>query len=61
MGQVTDIELVGSSLMARAPIKPAVDFDRLEQVFVMLRRGPTMELLYGTAEGDATVAASGLP
>jgi hypothetical protein len=30
-------------------VRPAVDFGRLEQVFVMLERGPTMELLY---DGD---------
>ena len=30
-------------------VEPAVDFGRLEQVFVMLRRGPTMDLLYAAA------------
>jgi len=33
-------------LMQTAKLIPAVDFGRLEQAFVMLRRGPTMELLY---------------
>jgi hypothetical protein len=33
-------------------VQPAVDFARLEQVYVMLRRGPTMELLYATGDGD---------
>ena len=32
--------------MQTAKLIPAVDFGRLEQAFVMLRRGPTMELLY---------------
>jgi hypothetical protein len=27
-------------------VDPAVDLGQLEQVFVMLRRGPTMDLLY---------------
>ena len=31
----------------------AVDFGKLEQVFVMLRRGPTMELLFGSKAGRA--------
>ena len=35
----------------RAEVRPAVDFGRLEQVFVMLQRGPTMDLLYA-ADGD---------
>ena len=38
--------------MQTALLEPAVDFGRLEQVFVMLRRGPTMELLYGSQDGD---------
>jgi hypothetical protein len=29
-----------------------VDFGRLEQVFVMLHRGPTMDLLFGGGDGD---------
>jgi hypothetical protein len=40
-------------MLRTASVRPAVDFGRLEQVFVMLRRGPTMELLYATDEGDA--------
>ena len=40
-------------LQRDAEVRPAVDFGRLEQVFVMLRRGPTMELLYATEGGDS--------
>jgi len=40
----------GGQLMQTATLEPAVDFGRLEQVFVMLRRGPTMELLYGSGK-----------
>ena len=32
-----------------AILTPAVDFERLEQVFVMFHQGPTMALLYGTS------------
>ena len=50
LGEVTAISYPSGSLLQAATLKPAVDFGRLEQVFVMLRVGPTMELLYG---GDA--------
>ena len=56
MGEVVEILDPGSQLMQTALIEPAVDFGRLEQVFVMLRRGPTMELLYGAEDGDLAVA-----
>jgi rod shape-determining protein MreC len=46
LGTVTALEPPGSKLMGTAVVAPAVDFARLEQAFVMLRRGPTMELLY---------------
>jgi hypothetical protein len=36
----------GGRLTRIAVIDPAVDLGQLEQVFVMLRRGPTMDLLY---------------
>ena len=44
----------------RPPCTPSVDFGRLEQVFVMLRRGPTMDLLFGAA-GDATPDVISIP
>ncbi len=49
LGQVTSLERPGSKLLGTAVVTPAVDFGRLEQAFVMLRRGPTMELLYSEA------------
>jgi len=52
LGKVMAIEPSGSRLLRTAVLAPAVDFGRLEQAFVMLRRGPTMELLY-RAEGAA--------
>lgn len=52
IGTVVGISEPGSQLLQTATIQPAVDFGRLEQVFVMLRRGPAMELLYSTSIGD---------
>ena len=54
LGRVTEVEPVGASLLRVASLAPAVDFGRLEQAFVMLRRGPTMELLY-RSESSAPV------
>jgi rod shape-determining protein MreC len=58
IGEITSVSDPGSGLLQVATLTPAVDFGRLEQVFVMLRRGPTMELLYGEGESgeDATRA-----
>ena len=36
----------GGRLTTIAVVEPSVDFGRLEQVFVMLRRGPIMDVLY---------------
>jgi rod shape-determining protein MreC len=47
LGEVTELKDSDRSLMRSARLRPAVDFGRLEQVFVMLRRGSTMDLLYG--------------
>jgi rod shape-determining protein MreC len=55
LGRVIDVEPLGASLLRVALLAPAVDFGRLEQAFVMLRRGPTMELLY-RSESSAPVA-----
>jgi len=52
LGEVIGISEPGSGLLQTATMQPAVDFGRLEQVFVVLRRGPTMELLYATGDGD---------
>ena len=51
IGVVRRISDPGGRLLQTAVLVPAVDFGRLEQVFVMLHRGPAMELLYG-AQGD---------
>jgi rod shape-determining protein MreC len=51
LGTIEALSDAGGRLLQTATLKPAVDFGRLEQVFVMLRRGPTMDLLYG-ANGE---------
>lgn len=50
LGEVTEVADLGGSLMQSASVSPAVEFGRLEQVFVILRRGTGMELLYETGE-----------
>jgi rod shape-determining protein MreC len=46
VGEVEEVVAAPYGLTQRAILKPAVDFGRLEQVFVVLWRAPTMELLY---------------
>ena len=58
IGRVIAVSEPGSKLLRTASLEPAVDFGRLEQAFVMLRRGPTMELLYTTDAGDDGRVAS---
>jgi rod shape-determining protein MreC len=57
IGRVTAVSPSDSMMLQTAEVRPAVDFGRLEQVFVMLRRGQTMELLYATGAGDAANGA----
>lgn len=56
VGTVKSVADAGTELMRTAVLEPAVDFGRLEQVFVMLRRGPTLELLYTNQSGDTVEA-----
>ena len=51
VGEVVEVHADPTAFVHRAVLKPAVDFGRLEQVFVLLWRGPTLELLY-EGEGD---------
>lgn len=63
LGRVGELREAGGRLTRIAVIEPAVDLGQLEQVFVMLRRGPQMELLYRPnlpredLEGPAPVSA----
>jgi rod shape-determining protein MreC len=59
IGRVTAVSDPGAKLVQTATLEPAVDFGRLEQVFVILRRGPTLELLYRGEEGDLAPARPG--
>jgi rod shape-determining protein MreC len=52
VGTVRSVNTDRTQLLHTARVEPAVDFGRLEQVFVMLRRGPTMDLLFGGGDGD---------
>lgn len=56
LGEVTAVQKDRNQLLHTATVRPAVDFGRIEQVFVLLRRGPTMDLLYerdGDVPGEA--------
>lgn len=46
IGEVVEVGEAGD-LLQTALLKPAVDFGRLEGVFVMLWRSPTMDLIHG--------------
>jgi rod shape-determining protein MreC len=46
IGRVAELRDAGGRLTKIAVVEPAVDLGQLEQVFVMLRRGPVMDLLY---------------
>ena len=52
IGVVATVEEASAQLQREAAVDPVVDFGRLEQVFVMLRRSSTMDLLYATEGGD---------
>ncbi len=51
IGVITEVADPEAGLVQKAALAPTVDFGRLEQVFVLLHRAPTMDLLYGV-EGD---------
>ena len=46
IGRVSELEEAGGRLTKIAVVTPSVDLGRLEHVFVLLRRGPVMDLLY---------------
>ncbi|MFP8877867.1 MAG: rod shape-determining protein MreC, partial [Myxococcota bacterium] len=52
IGKVVALPEPGPQLLARATLEPTVDFSKLEQVFVILRRGATLDLLYASDDGD---------
>jgi rod shape-determining protein MreC len=58
IGEVEELLDPGGGLLQTATLRPAVDFGRLEQVFVMMRRGPTMDLLYEREERAVPVESA---
>jgi rod shape-determining protein MreC len=59
LGRVAEIRDATGQLTQIAVVRPAVDLGQLEQVFVMLRRGPTMELLYRSNSPEDDLAGPG--
>jgi len=59
IGEVVSATTEGSRLLQRARVRPAVDFGRLEQLFVVLWRSPTLELLSGDLDSPAASGGSG--
>ena len=52
IGTITTVQIEEARLLHTGRVRPSVDFGRIEQVFIMLQRGPTMDLLYA-GEGDS--------
>lgn len=59
VGSVAELPESGSGLLRTALLEPSVDFSRLEQVFVLLWRSPTMELLHQGPGPGRTADAPG--
>ncbi len=51
IGAVRSVQADRNEILHSAKVEAAVDFGRLEQVFVLLQRSSTMDLLFG-ADGD---------
>ena len=58
LGTIEEARGAEGRLLREAVLRPAVDFGRLEQVFVMLWRAPSMDLLYGE-KSDASMGPPG--
>lgn len=64
VGSVSALPEAGSRLLRAAELEAAVEFGRLEQVFVLLWRSPTLELLFPAppgASGEAETRADAAP
>ena len=59
IGEVVSATSEGSRLLQRARVRPAADFGRLEQLFVVLWRSPTLELLSGDLDNPAPARSAG--
>jgi hypothetical protein len=61
---VQSVNAQPGALVHTAQLAPAVDFGQLENAFVMLARGPSMELLYegdGDTESETPRSAAAAP
>ena len=61
VGTVDGVFDPGGQLQSRANLHPSVDLARLEQVFVMLWRAPSMALLYGDADAEVVAREEEAP
>src|SRR5215472_15457672 len=59
IGEVVSATSEGSRLLQRARVRPAADFGRLEQLFVVLWRSPTLELLSGDPDNPTPAPGAG--
>ncbi|SRR5208337_2959452 len=59
IGEVVLATTGGSRLLQHVRIHPSVDFGRLEQLFVVLWRSPTLELLSGDLDNPAPAPSGG--
>jgi rod shape-determining protein MreC len=56
IGSIEAVQTDEARLLHTGSVRPSVDFGRIGQVFIMLQRGPTMDLLYsggGDGVGDS--------
>ena len=61
LGSVDTVEEERGQLQRSATLRPAVDLSRLEQVFVLLWRAPSMELLYGDGGREVGLGGERMP
>jgi len=61
IGEVEHLLDPAGGLRQTASLRPAVDYGRLEQIFVMMRRGPTMDLLYDSEARAESVESGRAP
>jgi len=57
IGEVVSVAQEAPYLVRRAKLRPAVSFERLERVFALLWRSPTLELLSGDTPAPPVLAA----
>lgn len=58
IGEIVSVDSAGRGLLQQARIRPAVNFSRLEQAYVLLWRSPALELLDEMSEDRLEAAAA---